>query len=135
MRVIDADKLYKKCIDLEQQALTALRGCNDSQEEWIRNCLILNERTAFKHDLFDAETIEAEPVKHGYWTNIRISASGTSSADCSLCGAVVNTNFTNRINYCPNCGAKMDEPTQKGVDKALGALYSDNKLVIEDKEE
>ena len=52
---------------------------------------------------------EGEPIKHGRWINVKISISGNSSAECSLCGAVVHNNFSNVINYCPNCGARMDE--------------------------
>ena len=45
----------------------------------------------------------------GEWINIKISISGDSSAECSLCGAVVHNNFSNVINFCPNCGADMRE--------------------------
>ena len=48
-------------------------------------------------------------IKHGHWINISISVTGNSSAECSRCGAVVHDSFSNAINYCPNCGAKMDE--------------------------
>ena len=48
--------------------------------------------------------------RHGRWINISISANGDeSSAECDLCGAIIHNNFSSRINYCPNCGAKMDE--------------------------
>lgn len=62
-------------------------------------------------DIENAPTVDAEPVRHGHWTNISISVTGSSSAECSLCGTVVHDTFadTNRINYCPHCGAKMDE--------------------------
>lgn len=53
-------------------------------------------------------TIDAVEVIHGHWTNISISVSGHSSAECSVCGCVVHDSFSNVINYCPNCGAKMD---------------------------
>ena len=43
----------------------------------------------------------------GEWVNVKISISGDGSAECSLCGAVVHTNFSNVINYCPSCGARM----------------------------
>lgn len=43
----------------------------------------------------------------GEWINLKISISGDSSAECSLCGAVVHNNFSNVINFCPNCGADM----------------------------
>ena len=54
---------------------------------------------------------DADSVKHGHWTNINISVTGNSSAECSLCGTVIHDTFAdvNRINYCPNCGAKMDD--------------------------
>lgn len=56
----------------------------------------------------NAPTIDAVEVIHGHWTNISISVSGHSSAECSVCGCVVHDSFSNVINYCPNCGAKMD---------------------------
>ena len=43
----------------------------------------------------------------GEWVNVKISISGDSSAECSLCGAVVHNNFSNVISFCPNCGADM----------------------------
>ena len=46
--------------------------------------------------------------RRGHWINIKISISGDSSAECSLCGAVVHNSFSNAINYCPNCGSRMD---------------------------
>lgn len=58
--------------------------------------------------------VNAEPMRHGTWINISISANGNeSSAECDLCGARVHNNFSSVINYCPNCGAKMDEVTDE----------------------
>lgn len=56
----------------------------------------------------DADVIK---VRHGHWINLKISISGNSSAECSLCGAVVHDSISNSkaIIYCPNCGAKMSE--------------------------
>lgn len=48
----------------------------------------------------EAQTIEAEPVKHGRWLPHKIAASSI----CSLCRRV----FADETKYCPNCGAKMD---------------------------
>ncbi len=47
-----------------------------------------------------APTIEAEPIRHGKWIDCGWSIK------CSECGH--NMPFSTR-NYCPNCGAKMDE--------------------------
>ena len=63
-RLIDGDALYEKACDLEAQALDyAVKISNDEEkrEEWLRWSAILAERTAFKHDVYDAPTIEPEP--------------------------------------------------------------------------
>ena len=53
------------------------------------------------------EECENKEMRYGHWANVKISTYGNSSAECSLCGSVVYNNFSNAINYCPNCGAKM----------------------------
>lgn len=59
--------------------------------------------------LKDAPTIEAEPTKHGKWI-----LNSQYGAECSECGTamfeIVGAPYTTfEPNYCPNCGAKMDE--------------------------
>ena len=64
MRLIDGNALYEKACDLEAQALDyTVKISNDEEkrEEWLRWSAILAERTAFKHDVYDAPTIELEP--------------------------------------------------------------------------
>ena len=53
-----------------------------------------------QEDIDDAPTVEAEPVRHGRWTVTRWFV------QCSECGEAFPLTPTN---YCPNCGAKMDE--------------------------
>ena len=48
----------------------------------------------------NAPTIEAEPVRRGKWV-----LDGKYDRHCSLC----NENVVWSFNYCPNCGAKMEE--------------------------
>ena len=50
-----------------------------------------------------APSADVEPVKHGEWDK-KPFLIGTSYY-CSECG----DNFGEPYNYCPNCGAKMDE--------------------------
>lgn len=54
-----------------------------------------------------APTIEVEPVRHGEWENVP----GMNSK-CSECGRYFPVDdFEDRpfdINYCPNCGARME---------------------------
>lgn len=55
------------------------------------------------------ETDNVPDTNVGKWINISISANGNeSSAECDLCGAIVHNNFSSIINYCPNCGARME---------------------------
>lgn len=58
--------------------------------------------------ILDAPAADVVPVKHGQW--IDNEANGYKWAFvCSLCGYVDGHPFDNRHNFCPNCGARMDE--------------------------
>ena len=46
----------------------------------------------------DAPTVDAVEVVHGRWI-------GVDYDKCSVCGGLE----LGRTNYCPNCGARMDE--------------------------
>lgn len=58
------------------------------------------------NDLFTylKESGEWERVKHGHWTINR-----RGNIECSLCGNEPYHDNKKNMNYCPNCGAKMDE--------------------------
>ena len=47
----------------------------------------------------------AEPTKHGRWIDCGTAIDGDTEVKCSECGEVLYW----LANYCPNCGAKMDE--------------------------
>ena len=48
------------------------------------------------------------PVRHGRWIERKsFHADGGVSAKCSICKNDVQY-LGNPLNYCPNCGAKMD---------------------------
>lgn len=59
-------------------------------------------------------TADVAPVKHGVWEekdHSGISVNGYMA--CSVCNAMIprcedNYYCLHRLNYCPNCGAKMD---------------------------
>lgn len=55
----------------------------------------------------EAPTIEAEPVRHGRWVHAKTYYE-SDECNCSLCGQLLTTRIGERMNYCPNCGAKMD---------------------------
>lgn len=51
-------------------------------------------------------TIDAEPVRHGKW----IGYAGSIGNECSVCGKWLDVlQGTAEMNYCPNCGCRMDE--------------------------
>ena len=53
------------------------------------------------HDMIE-ELPSAEPVQHGKWREYPIS---DGMNQCSKCGVL----RFGKSNYCPNCGARMDE--------------------------
>ena len=70
MRLIDADALYERTAEWEAQASAHIEWLirepieemtEHDKSEWKRWTAIMGERTAFKHDVADAPTIEVEP--------------------------------------------------------------------------
>ena len=62
--------------------------------------------------LFDLPTVEVEPTKHGRWKAWDLTW-GRSIYVCTSCGDAMEVPTENGkpiFNYCPNCGARMDEP-------------------------
>lgn len=64
MRLIDADELLNKTIKLEAEAREQVVKNEpfDNPKEWHIWNGVLAERTAFKYDLLDAPTVDAEPI-------------------------------------------------------------------------
>lgn len=106
MRLIDADTLLERTCNLEAQALDYVgklieRDGDKVSTEWKVWSAILTERTAFKHDVLDAQTIER---KKGKWIKIG------NTLKCPICGAKgedIKDDYC--FNFCPNCGAYMRE--------------------------
>lgn len=91
MRLIDADALYEKTAEWEARALAVEEKLNekpfeemDANEitEWRMWLCILGERTAFRHDVADAPTIEPER-KTGRW--IPVTETLPTTDDKVLC--------------------------------------------------
>lgn len=52
------------------------------------------------------QTVDAVLVRHGKW----IGYAGTIGNECSVCGKWIDVlQGTAEMNYCPNCGARMDK--------------------------
>ena len=97
MRPIVADRLKE-----------TLKGLSS----WSKRIAVRQIEDCMLHDIFprlidDEPTADVQPVKHGKWKHV----AGMNSK-CSVCSHYFPvTEFDSRpfdINYCPDCGAKMD---------------------------
>ena len=80
-------------------------------------CPLLNDdgECGFEVFISDTPTVDAEPVPHGHWEYVNTHQFHTYYS-CSECGNVTDDYIFNnqtlqydKLYYCPNCGAKMDE--------------------------
>lgn len=93
MRLIDADLPMEQMEKLLDHHL--MMG-NFSADGAVSDCIEF---------LKTAPTIDAEPVRHGHWIIAEFDC-----VKCSVCGCYEDVWWANQgTNYCPNCGAKMDE--------------------------
>lgn len=81
MRLIDADKL-------------------EPAERYVGDEFV---RIVYMDDIDAQPAIETEPIKHGKWEH-RID-----HCVCSVCKDECWSLDADTYNYCPSCGAKMDE--------------------------
>lgn len=91
-----------------------LIDCNETLRKVEQIPFITNENKAFHEGcrymqkkvlriFHESKSVDAEPVRHGHW-DVKDGVYGV--AYCSDCGYELKANDTN---YCPSCGAKMDE--------------------------
>ena len=62
---------------------------------------------AIEYYIDNAPIIDAEPVRHGHW------AKDMGGYWCSMCNAYF-ADVEYGYEYCPLCGAKMDEEVENG---------------------
>lgn len=94
MRLIDADALIQD-LDIWYKEVG---------HETPRDRLIQNIITYAMDAVNDAESVDAEPVRHGFWNW------GLGFPYCSKCKKIAHKKgFAgyHTSDYCPNCGAKM----------------------------
>ena len=63
-------------------------------------------KSVLKKIIRSAPVADAEPLTHGRWVPFHSQAAG----DIQYCSAC-EIGFAARMNYCPNCGARMDAPS------------------------
>ena len=97
MRLIDADALMKRVCEKECGPHFNIDLCDLEDDSKDTRCV-------FREYVKAEPTIEAEPVCHGRWNE---------KGHCECCGYDMGSRvnkWTNVYNlqFCPNCGAKMD---------------------------
>lgn len=82
----------------------------DALKDYIENLWDMQDAYLPCH-FFDAMddmlTVDAKPIRRGHWI---IFTDKSTFGKCSICGMAQRVG---RLNYCPECGAKMDEEENK----------------------
>lgn len=92
-RLIDADALLESL-------------CNDCS--YYGRCKV----PCIQYDMITfAPTIDAEPVRHGRWIPQDNTRTKFMCSDCKA------RNYDGSDNYCPKCGAKVDEEAQDAKER------------------
>lgn len=110
MRLIDAEA-FEKQIEKEiirNNTIAHAHFCNTGEKDHIRST-VGGVFVIVKDWVNRQPTIEAKPVVHAHWTE------GAPFHQCSNCNGFAlsfdNEPYRKEIlsNYCPHCGAQMDE--------------------------
>lgn len=101
MRLIDADELIKNIKNAEKfYRESKCLGSNSCPYK-----LACADGARAVADLIVRDAVTIEERKHGYWITVLDPSYVTIGFECSVC-----KEKTRRVsNYCPHCGAKMDE--------------------------
>lgn len=98
-RLIDADALTDELI----KGIEADTGKSVQTTFTKSVCMILCKA------IEQQPTIDAEPVRHGNWECTYSPNGFLLEQTCSECGLTFEEPSGVDYNYCPNCGARMDE--------------------------
>ena len=108
--------LYGEVAKLEELARNRYLDTPSNSPDYPRYTAQMQERTALKHLIADFPAADVASVRHGQWIyNIE-----SGEYLCSACGENalsfrkdtlygLDLYETRLTDYCPNCGAKMDE--------------------------
>ena len=99
----------------EQRLIDANNLIEEIREERCYNCRNFKDMKCdycstadYIYMIEDMPAIEAKPVVHGRWISKNHHGYEWVFV-CSNCDYIDGYPFNDRFNYCPNCGAKMDE--------------------------
>ena len=102
--------------------MTEYIGCRECDSLYCKGCNLKKLETMLRNGKFDCimnenrcinTTADVAPVVHGRWDDSGryTFPNGTTAVRCTICGCALNESEYHLYdwNYCPICGAKMDE--------------------------
>ena len=97
-------------------------GCRECNSLYCKGCNLKNLETMLRNGKFDCimnenrcinTAADVAPVVHGRWDDSGryTFPNGATAVRCTICGCALNESEYHLYdwNYCPICGAKMDE--------------------------
>jgi ribosomal protein S27E len=102
MRLIDADEISKKAAELSRVYCRMYRQTKDNV--WASRSDAVDHVMEM---IYEAPTIEVEPVKQGRWNPIETTGIYFIKVECSTCDALIEYIEPRADNYiiCPWCGS------------------------------
>lgn len=99
---------YPEKFDADRSVNRERYGVTDEQMEAQKcKCYTSDERCT------GTKEIDAVPVKHGHWTNAGVNNDYFWLMQCSVCHGLASQVAEHFVyEFCPHCGAKMDEVTE-----------------------
>lgn len=101
MRLIDTEELYEILCHDENHGLRVSHMDGYKDSVYLDGC-----GNDFLSIINKATIVDAVEVVHAQWVNPYINRYGHPCHCCSVCG--FKASYQDK-NYCPNCGAKMEE--------------------------
>ena len=98
MRMIE-----KEYIDLEETVTTLKRNSQKYFSSFHKGYVQAIE------DLADIPAAKVAPVRHGRFRSLTFSGDTIICSECKIAYNIFETNGAENFNFCPHCGAKMDE--------------------------
>ena len=107
MRLIDADSLKEGIKELKRSPWYN-NDINPSWQQGIKDAVHVVETLCIDEE----PTVDAVPVVHGHWW--QDEGADLNELTCSVCNKTYRMIMDLKANvyphnYCPNCGARMDE--------------------------
>lgn len=111
MRAIDADKFKSYIVDGKKRVEYRIKPEYKELAQQMTD--------DFLKDIDEQPTLDVQPVVHAHWEDISVHSFESAivpqgqkkmkAVECSHCQTVSGYPWIGKLQYCPWCGAKMDE--------------------------